>query len=153
MQLERIDEKKSVLIFIARKKFICIQRCVTSVFIVIYYNKKAYGLFFLFTCFMNNSSLFLSIIFAIIVGQPYGLYETEWNDHSSDIVSTTSDDDIYKCVSYTAAHIDISHSINEDFSHYKDCQTPGLYTLNRRDKRFKVDLDIQRQWIIQVSFN
>jgi hypothetical protein len=99
---------------------------------------------------MNNSSLFLSIIVAIIVGQSYSLYKI---NNSSEIVPTTSDDDIYKCVSYTAAHIDISHSINEDFSQYKDCQTPGLYTLNRRDQRFKVDLDIQRQWIIQVSFN
>ncbi|CAF4329345.1 unnamed protein product, partial [Rotaria sp. Silwood2] len=46
---------------------------------------------------------------------------------------------------------DISHWINQNFSDYKDCQTSGLYTLNRRDRHFKVDIDVQRSWIIEVS--
>ncbi|CAF2824206.1 unnamed protein product, partial [Rotaria sp. Silwood2] len=44
-----------------------------------------------------------------------------------------------------------SHWINQNFSDYKDCQTSGLYTLNRRDRHFKVDIDVQRSWIVEVS--
>jgi hypothetical protein len=105
---------------------------------------------------MNYRNIYFSIVFAIIVGKCYGLFEIDWNDriaNASKIISTTSDDDIYKCVSYTGAHIDISHWINQDFSHYKDCQTSGLYTVNRRDRQFKIEIDVQRSWIVEVSLN
>jgi hypothetical protein len=105
---------------------------------------------------MNYRNIYFSIVCAIIVVQCHGLLEIQWNDridNSSEIIPVASEDDIYKCVSYTAAHIDISHWINEDFSNYKDCQTSGLYTLNRRDRQFKVDIDVQRSWIVEVSFN
>lgn len=59
-------------------------------------------------------------------------------------------DDIYKCVSYTAAHIDISHSINDDFSEFKNCQTSRIHTLNRKDRYFKLDIDVQNSWIVDV---
>jgi hypothetical protein len=97
-----------------------------------------------------------SILFGAVIMQCYILLEINWNDridNSSEIISTTPDDDIYKCVSYTGAHIDISHLINQDFSHYKDCQTSGLYTVNRRDRQFKIEIDVQRSWIVEVSFN
>ncbi len=103
-----------------------------------------------FVCAMNYRNTYFSIFFAIIVGQCYGYDRI---DNSSEIISTTLDDDIYKCVSYTRAHIDISHWINQDFSHYKDCQTSGLYTVNRRDRQFKIEIDVQRSWIVEVSFN
>ncbi|CAF3271861.1 unnamed protein product [Rotaria sp. Silwood2] len=89
-----------------------------------------------------------------IIVQCNGSFEINWNeasDNSSVVLPTVPDDDIYKCVSYTGAHIDISHWINQNFSDYKDCQTSGLYTLNRRDRHFKVDIDVQRSWIIEVS--
>jgi hypothetical protein len=106
--------------------------------------------------YLSVSRIFLSVIFAIIVGQSYGLYGIDWNvgiDNSSEIVSTLSDDDIYKCISYTAVHIDISHWIDEDISNYKDCPTPGSYNLNRRDGHFKVQIGVRRSWIEDVSFN
>ncbi|CAF2160810.1 unnamed protein product [Rotaria magnacalcarata] len=94
------------------------------------------------------------ILFATILAKCYGSFEMNWNealDNSAIVFSTAPDDDIYKCVSYTGAHIDISHSINQDFSDYKDCQSSGLYNLNRRDRYFKIDIDVQRSWIIEVS--
>jgi len=101
-------------------------------------------------CAMNYRNIYFSIVFAITVGQCYG---NDRIDNSSEIVPTTPDDDIYKCVSYAGAHIDISHWINQNFSHYKDCQTSGLYTVNRRDRQFKIEIDVQRSWIVAVSFN
>ncbi|CAF3785970.1 unnamed protein product [Rotaria sp. Silwood1] len=98
--------------------------------------------------------MFFLILFATSLVQCYGSFEMSWNDtfeNSSIILPTVPDDDIYKCVSYTGAHIDISHWINQNFSDYKDCQASGLYTLNRRDRHFKIDIDVQRSWIIEVS--
>ena len=105
---------------------------------------------------MNHKDLYFSLIFATIVLQCYGSFQIDWDerfDNSSEIVPTTPDDDIYKCVSYTGTHIDISHWINQNFSDSKDCQTSGLYTLNRIDRQFKVEIDVQRSWIVEVSYN
>ena len=73
-------------------------------------------------------------------------------ENSSSMLRAASDDDIYKCTAYTGAHIDVSHWITQNFSDYKDCQKSGLYTLNRRDRYFKVDIDVQRLWIIEVMY-
>ncbi|CAF1275004.1 unnamed protein product [Rotaria sordida] len=96
----------------------------------------------------------LFIIFATIVIQCYGSFQINSNEtfeNSSVVLPTVPDDDIYKCISYTGAHIDTSHWINQNFSDYKDCQTSGLYNLNRRDRHFKVDIIIQYSWIVDVS--
>ncbi|CAF3895969.1 unnamed protein product [Rotaria sordida] len=93
----------------------------------------------------------LFIIFATIVIQCYGSFQINSNEtfeNSSVVLPTVPDDDIYKCISYTGAHIDTSHWINQNFSDYKDCQTSGLYNLNRRDRHFKVDIIIQHSWIV-----
>jgi hypothetical protein len=150
IEKEGIDEKKYVLIYTARKKYICIKCCVTLFFIIIYYNKTAYGLFISFTIVMIYRDIYFSIVFTIIMGKCCGLFSINWDDridNSSEIIPN----DIYKCVSYTAAHIDISHWINQEFSNYKDCQASGLYTLNRRDRQFKIEIDVQRSWIVHVS--
>jgi hypothetical protein len=102
---------------------------------------------------MNYINLLFSVLFACIIRPSHGLFQVDWDerfDNSSDILP---DDDIYKCVSYTRAHIDISHWINQNFSDYKDCQASGLYTLNRRDREFKVEIDVQRSWIVEVNYN
>ena len=74
-------------------------------------------------------------------------------ENSSSMLRAASDDDIYKCTAYTGAHIDVSHWITQNFSDYKDCQKSGLYTLNTRDDHFKVDIDVQRSWIIRVTYH
>ncbi|CAF4129919.1 unnamed protein product [Rotaria sordida] len=96
-------------------------------------------------------SFLLFIIFATIVIQCYGSFQINSNEtfeNSSVVLPTVPDDDIYKCISYTGAHIDTSHWINQNFSDYKDCQTSGLYNLNKRDRHFKVDIIIQYSWIV-----
>src|SRR5579871_6046389 len=102
---------------------------------------------------MNSLDMCFFIIFTTFIIQSYGLLEVNSNErfnNSSEILPNTPDDDIFKCLSYTGAHIDISHWINQNFSHYKDCQTSGFYTLNRRDRHFKVEIDVQRSWITDV---
>ncbi len=55
-----------------------------------------------------------SILFAIVIVQRHSIIRINWNDRTdnpSEIVPTTPDDDICKCVSYTEVHIDISHQV------------------------------------------
>ncbi len=117
-------------------------------------NRTAYELFTSFVCVMNYSNLYFFIVFTTLIVQCYSFTGINWYetfDNSSLTIPTTPDDDIYKCVSYTGAHVDTLHWINQNFSDYKDCQTSGLYTLNRIDRQFKVDIDVQRSWIVEVN--
>ncbi|CAF1249389.1 unnamed protein product [Adineta steineri] len=98
--------------------------------------------------------MYFFIIFISGIVQCYGLFQSNWSqafDNFTEIAANTTDEDIYKCLSYTGSHIDISHSINQGFSDYKDCQRSGLYTLNRIDRHFKVEIEVQRSWITEIS--
>ncbi|UJR07945.1 hypothetical protein I4U23_012224 [Adineta vaga] len=103
---------------------------------------------------MIYRKLHFLLVFINFIVQCYCSTETYWNetlDTSSQIIPIIPNNDIYKCVSYTTAHVDVSHWINQDFSIYKDCQTSGLYTLNRIDRQFKIEIDVQRSWIVETS--
>ena len=96
-----------------------------------------------------------TVVVVVAVFQCEEVSSTDRNEmfaQTSESTSILADDKIYKCVSYTSAHIDISHLITEDFQPYKDCRQPGLSTLNRRNRQFNIDVTIQRSWIVEVKF-
>lgn len=100
--------------------------------------------------------MIFSGVFAIIMLQYYSFSEVNGNAESETPVRSLPkllEEDIYKCMSFTAAHIDISHSITQNFSDYKDCQSPGLIALNRRNRHALIDIEIQLSWIVEVYLN
>ena len=62
----------------------------------------------------------------------------------------STDDDIYKCATYTGMHVDTLHWIKQNFSEYKDCPADGLYTLSRRTFEFIISVEVKNSWIVEV---